>query len=125
MQKNLRWLAVLPLLLLFAGPAWAEEGEVESAENPFEDRVVVVFFKGDFESAEYLSDCELRELGGRECLVGLATANGMDDESWFIGAKVIIPWDEVSRLILLTQEQYHEMLELGDTVISHREEDDQ
>ncbi len=93
----------IALILITANSIWGSKDE-HKAGNPFEGRILTVYFKGaQFGVGATLKKAAIEDIAGAKVLVGLVVGDDEEDEA--DGVRIYVPWDHVASLYSLTPEQ--------------------
>ena len=93
----------IALLLITANSIWGSK-EAIKAVNPFEKKILTVYFKGGvFGAGTVVKNATIEEVAGAKSLVGIVVQH--DDDDGTEGVTMYIPWDNVASLYAMTPEQ--------------------
>lgn len=103
--------SIVATALLVTSVSSAEKDQAEkqpnaASTNPFEGKMVTLYFSGQkMETGMVLEEAEIKEIGGRKMLVGVGADTGQK-QNWTIGVPVGVAWDTVGMYIIMTKEEF-------------------
>jgi hypothetical protein len=100
---------VTALFLTSASSAEKETAEKQpnaAIANPFEGKMVTLYFSGQrMETGMVVEEAEIKEVGGRKMLVGIGADTGQK-QNWTTGVPVGVAWDSVVMYLAMTKEEF-------------------